>query len=89
MSTVLEEPDLTDLDPFLDENDSDDEEDKAHIIKGPNAEARVTEAMVYGYELQALCGYRWIPRRNPDECPICKKCLNIYQQMKSGEVDEL
>jgi hypothetical protein len=58
----------------------------AHIVKtepGENAAAKVLEARIYGSPLEALCGHRWVPSRDPGKHPICQKCKEIYQVYKA------
>ncbi len=52
----------------------DDAAHRAHYV----AKATLIDAMVYGEETEALCGYRWIPSRNPDKFPVCPACQEIY-----------
>jgi len=58
-----------------------DGEHRAHIVKRPadrtSAEAWVTEARVLGLEVEALCGYRWVPARNPEKYPVCELCRDV------------
>ena len=57
---------------------------RAHIVKAPagrHAEAYVTEARVMGFEVEALCGKRWIPQRDPAKHPICEACAAIMAAM--------
>lgn len=53
-----------------------------HIIDRKNDErpapAIVLEARVLGIELTALCGYKWIPSRDPIKYPICPKCEEMF-----------
>jgi len=46
------------------------------------AYAFITEAMVNGTPLTALCGYTWVPSRDPRKLQICKKCLEIFEFAK-------
>jgi hypothetical protein len=46
------------------------------------AHALITEAMVSGTPLTALCGYTWVPSRDPRKLQICKKCLEIFEFAK-------
>jgi Protein of unknown function (DUF3039) len=58
----------------------------SHIVKtepGENAAAKVLEARIYGSPLEALCGHRWVPSRDPGKHPICQKCKEIYQVYKA------
>lgn len=62
-----------------------DGEDYTHIVKRPpdkvSAEAWVTEARVYFLEVEALCGYRWVPQRDPEKHPMCPACSNILSNL--------
>jgi hypothetical protein len=81
--------DLTVL--IAEEIDDDVEEQKddrvAHIV-GPEYTDKgviqgrtiVMNAMIYGTEVTALCGYKWIPSRNPENFPVCKKCKAISER---------
>lgn len=39
------------------------------------------DAYVFGMEVEAICGYVWIPTRNPDKLPICQQCEAIHRDM--------
>ena len=56
-----------------------DHERFAHIVRTPgrNAEAAITEARVMGEEVEALCGKRWVPERDPKKYPVCPECKAI------------
>lgn len=41
----------------------------------------VTEAMVNGTPVMALCGKVWIPSRDPSRYPVCPLCQDIYNQI--------
>jgi hypothetical protein len=60
-------------------------EHRTHIVKRPedreSAEAWVTEARVLGLEVEALCGFRWVPARNPERYPVCEACRDILAHM--------
>lgn len=38
----------------------------------------IAEAMIFGFEVTALCGYTWIPSRDHQGRPVCKACLDEY-----------
>jgi len=74
-----------DLDERLDERTDEDvrtgEAKAAHIVKtepGESAVAKVTEARIYGYPVEALCGERFVPQRDPGKLPMCQACKEIY-----------
>lgn len=58
-----------------------DRPSKAHYVRG---KAALNEAIVLGKEIEALCGYRWIPSRDPEGLPVCEKCKAIA----SGEAGQ-
>lgn len=73
-----------DLDPV--ETTETDEPTSAHIVKtkrGENAAAVVLEARIMGTPIEALCGFVWVPSRDPKQLPICEQCKNIYSMYKS------
>lgn len=50
--------------------------------------AKLTEAMVMGTPVIALCGKVWVPSRNPDRFPVCPECKEIWESMRPGEGEE-
>jgi Protein of unknown function (DUF3039) len=38
----------------------------------------LVESMVYGVEVIALCGWKFVPTRDPEKYPICKRCQSIH-----------
>lgn len=65
---VLERPDVAD--PEL----ADDEPRFAHYVD----KTKMGDAVVYGTALVALCGYTWVPSRDPKKYPVCPECKEIY-----------
>jgi Protein of unknown function (DUF3039) len=58
------------------------EPSNAHIVKvepGESAVAKVLEARIYGTPVEALCGFVWVPSRDPKQLPLCPKCKSIYE----------
>lgn len=49
---------------------------------------KLTEAMVMGTPVVALCGKVWVPSRNPDKFPVCPECKEIWASMRPGGDDE-
>ncbi len=45
---------------------------------------KLTEAMVMGTPVIALCGKVWVPSRAPEKFPVCPACKEIWEQMNSG-----
>jgi len=46
---------------------------------------KLTEAMVMGTPVVALCGKVWVPSRNPDRFPVCPECKEIWESLRPGE----
>ena len=58
----------------------------AHIVKtdpGENAAAKVLEARIMGTPIEALCGYVWVPSRDPKQLPLCEECKSIYEMYRA------
>ena len=54
----------------------------AHIVKtkkGENGRPRCSRPAIYGTPLEALCGYVWVPSRDPKQLPVCEDCKSIYE----------
>ena len=49
---------------------------------------KLTEAMVMGTPVVALCGKVWVPSRAPEKYPVCPTCHEIWEQMKPGGGDD-
>ena len=73
---------------------TDTPEDAAHIVRLPRdqdgkttAQAYIMQARIEGFEVEALCGYRWIPQKDPKVLPVCETCLEIYKHDPNGYGD--
>lgn len=69
------------IDPITDEVTDTEKGKSAHIVKvapGEDASAKVVEARVMGTPLEALCGYVWVPSKDPKKLPVCEQCKEIY-----------
>ena len=80
-----------DLDRRLDERTDEDlgtgKPHVAHIVKtdpGESAVAKVTEARIYGFPVEALCGERFVPQRDPKKVPACQACKEIYELYRAA-----
>jgi len=82
-----------DIAPYDDTDDG--QKHLAHIINPPNnihiwqpgmtSKEIVEIARMTGQEVVALCGYRWIPKRNPDKLDVCKTCMDAAHHILAGE----
>jgi hypothetical protein len=74
------DPELQDKDPEF-----------AHIV-GPlytdegkvSAATRITEALVMGTPLEALCGYLFVPSKDPSNLPVCDRCKALTGDRVGG-----
>src|SRR5215216_4028445 len=97
MTTPAAAPLQTTLEPDLDEGTDERTETgppkAAHIVKvepGESAVAKVTEARIYGYPIEALCGERFVPQRDPKKLPMCqvsKEIYDLYRMANDGLSD--
>jgi hypothetical protein len=63
--------------------DPEDHERLSHYVQ----KAKLTEAMVMGTPVIALCGKVWVPSRNPDRYPVCPDCKRIWEKLRPGKDD--
>lgn len=54
----------------------------AHIVDQRDPANDITTAIVEGREVTALCGYRWIPYREPKGRPVCESCVEAYGKIQ-------
>jgi Protein of unknown function (DUF3039) len=76
--------------PDVEEVVEPDEPANAHIVKvdpGESAVAKVLEARIYGTPVEALCGFVWVPSRDPKQLPLCEQCKSIYELYQSFNDD--
>lgn len=48
---------------------------------------KLTEAMVMGTPVVALCGKVWVPSRDPQKFPVCPACKEVWESMSEGSDD--
>ncbi len=48
----------------------------------------LTEAMVMGSPVVALCGKVWVPSRDPERFPVCPECKDIWESMGDDKGDK-
>jgi len=66
--------------PSLDDGDH---ERFSHYV----AKEKLTDAMVDGTPVVALCGKVWVPSRDPKRYPVCPECKDIWEGFGSGNDD--
>jgi hypothetical protein len=45
---------------------------------------KLTEALVVGTPVIALCGKVWVPSRDPTRFPVCPECKRLYEMGADG-----
>jgi hypothetical protein len=45
---------------------------------------KLTEAMVMGTPVRALCGKLWVPTRDGTKFPVCPECKEIFEGLPPG-----
>ena len=63
--------------------DSGDHERFSHYVD----KDKLTEAMVMGTPVVALCGKVWVPSRAPEKFPVCPECKETWESMNDGKGD--
>jgi len=58
--------------------------DVAHIID--QKKFSLAEAYILGAVVQALCGYEWIPTKDPNKLPICEECKRVFAARGGGSI---
>lgn len=84
MSTLLEAAPVTTT--VTEENTETEDPKVSHIIRKDDkesAQAKVMAAYVEGTPLVALCGYTWVPSRDPENYPVCQACLDVVKGIES------
>ncbi len=85
MSDLVTTP-IADVDLDTDEETQTGEPTAAHIVKvkrGESAAAVVLEARINGTPVEALCGFVWVPSRDPRQLPVCEQCKGIYEMYRA------
>ena len=60
--------------------DEGDHERFSHYVQ----KDKLTEAMVMGTPVVALCGKVWVPSRAPEKFPVCPDCKEIWESLNPG-----
>jgi hypothetical protein len=47
---------------------------------------QITEALVNGTPVVALCGKVWVPSRDPSKYPVCPECKELYDLGPEGRM---
>lgn len=72
---------------------TDEPAEAAHIVMVPpgqpdkSPQAYVLRARIEGFPVRALCGWEWVPEKDPGPLPVCAGCLDVYQDDPHGHGD--
>jgi hypothetical protein len=61
-------------------DDEGDHDRFSHYVK----KKKILPSTIEGTPLEALCGKKWIPSRDPEKFPVCPECKEIYEQLKGA-----
>ncbi len=75
--TLVITEDETRTDHRTDEGDHDR---FAHYVE----KHKLTEALVVGTPVIALCGKVWVPSRDPERFPVCPECKRLFELGPAG-----
>lgn len=64
--------------------DDGDHERFSHYVE----KDKLTEAMVMGTPVVALCGKVWVPSRAPEKFPVCPECKEIWESLHDQDGPE-
>ncbi len=71
------------LDRDLETYEDGDHERFSHFVD----KDKLTEAMVMGTPVVALCGKVWVPSRAPEKFPVCPECKEIWEGLRDDSDD--
>ena len=61
--------------------DDGDHERFSHYVE----KEKLTEAMVMGTPVVALCGKVWVPSRDPEKYPVCPECKDAWESLRDDQ----
>lgn len=81
MSTQLSPGVQTIEDRRTSTTDDGDHERLSHFVE----KDKLTEAMIMGTPVVALCGKVWVPSRDPEKYPTCPECQKAWEKLKKDD----
>ena len=60
----------------------------SHIVAGTDRHTGIELVMlarVEGVPVTALCGYTWVPSRDPKAYPLCSRCRDIREAVRPDQ----
>lgn len=55
----------------------------AHYVLADDPGAAITEAIITGTPIQAICGKVWVPSRDAKKYPVCPECKELKDAILS------
>lgn len=52
----------------------------AHYVR----QELIADAIIFGTPLEALCGKKWIPSRDPSKFPVCPECKAKWEEKEDN-----
>lgn len=94
MTLTTLDPTITQIFPYEEGDEQDQKDDhRTHIINPPMnlhiwkpgmaTQDIVDIARFGGLEIFAICGYRFVPKRNPEKYDVCENCMKEAQKIMS------
>lgn len=77
---------VTDIGIRLSDPELDDDASVAHIVYPRD---KLAEAIILGTPVEALCGWVFVPTKDPKSLPVCSKCIDILNSLPGGDADAL
>lgn len=72
---------MTVLDPVLEDVLTNNPDKVKHIINQHHPGNSIADASIFGTEVEALCGHRFIPTRDHTKFPVCPSCKAVLESM--------
>jgi hypothetical protein len=76
----LSSSDLLEPELLLQDSEFDGEHYAHYVMKHG-----LVESMIYGAEVTALCGWKFVPTRDPEKYPVCPRCKRIHEGLPAGD----
>jgi len=73
---------ITQADEATETLETGDHDHFSHIVYPAD---KVTEAIINGTPVTALCGHTWVPSRDPKKYPVCETCKDVYDHLHQDD----
>ena len=79
------------VEPRLTDGDEGDHDRFAHYVRKDDIVRSAVEGVavvalsyITGEAIEALCGKKWIPNRDPEKYPVCPSCKEILATLRAA-----